>query len=182
MLDGTDDDELAALAAEGDRAAFARLVERHYARIFALAWRLLRNRAEAEDLAQDVCIALGRRIGQYRAEARFSTWLYQVVLNAARDRWRRDRTRAAATAVFAEADALARAGAAAEAGAAAWLRDAIAGLAPELRETAVLVLDEGLGHAEAARILGIAESTVSWRMMELRRRLRMLAEAAGGPE
>jgi RNA polymerase sigma-70 factor, ECF subfamily len=181
MLDETGDDGLATLAATGDRAAFALLLERHYGRIFGLAWRLLGDRAEAEDLAQDVCVTLGRRIGSYRAEARFTSWLYQVVLNAARDRIRRRRSRAAATAAFAEAAALDRAGAEADRRAAAWLREAVAGLKDDLRETAVLVLDEGLSHAEAAAVLGLAESTVSWRLMEVRRMLRSLAETAGGP-
>src|SRR5690606_2671520 len=97
------------------------------------------------------------------------------------DRMRRRRTLATATAAFAEADMLERIGDAADRRAAAWLREAIAGLKPDLRETAVLVLDQGLSHAEAAGVLGVAESTVSWRLMELRRALRSLAETAGGP-
>lgn len=181
MLDETEDDGLARLAAAGDRAAFALLLERHYGRIFGLAWRLLGDRAEAEDLAQDVCVALARRIASFRAEARFTSWLYQVVLNAARDRLRRRRSRARATAAFAEADALNRADIAADQHAAAWLREAITGLKEELRETAVLVLDEGLSHAEVAAVLGVAESTVSWRLMKVRRALATLAETAGGP-
>lgn len=182
MLDEPGDDGLARLAATGDRAAFATLLERHYGRIFGVAWRLLGDRAEAEDLAQDVCVALAGRIGSYRAEARFTSWLYQVVLNAARDRMRRRGTRNAATAAFAEADALDRAGAASDRRAAEWLRASIAGLKADLRETAVLVLDEGLSHAETAAALGVAESTVSWRLMEVRRALKSLAETAGGPE
>lgn len=181
MLDETGDDGLARLAAAGDRAAFARLLEHHYGRIFGLSWRLMGDRAEAEDLAQDVCVQLARRIGSYRAESRFTSWLYRVVLNAARDRMRRRRSRAQATAAFAEADALDRAATETEQRAASWLREALAGLKADLRETAVLVLDEGLSHAEAATVLGVAESTVSWRLMEVRRALRSLAETAGGP-
>lgn len=181
MLDEIDDTRLAAQAAEGDRAAFARLVERHYDRIHALAWKFLGNAQDAEDLAQEVCMTLGRRISGFRGEARFSTWLYQVVLNAARDAMRRNASRARATAGFAEVDAMRRAEAEEAGFKARWLREAIASLKEDLRETAVLVLDEGLPHAHAAEILGVAESTVSWRLMEVRRALKERAAAGEGP-
>ncbi len=181
MLEETDDQGLARLASHGDRAAFACIIDRHYGRIFGLAWRFLGERAEAEDLAQDVCIALAGRIRSYRAEARFTTWLYRLVLNGARDRMRSNRSRARATASFAEMDGLRRDEEAARADEADWLRAAIRGLKAELRETAVLVLDLGLTHAEAAEVLDVAESTVSWRLMELRRALKSLVETAGGP-
>ena len=181
MVTETQDDGLARAAASGDRAAFASLIDRHYGRIHALAWRFLGDGAEAEDLAQEVCLALARRIRGFRGEARFATWLYRVVLNAARDRMRRRGAEARAVAGWAEQDGHDRADHAARAEAADWLRAAIREMKPELRETAVLVLDEGLTHAQAAEVLEVAESTVSWRLMELRKALRTLAETAGGP-
>ena len=181
MLDETDDNRLASQAAEGDRAAFARLVERHYDRIYALAWRFLGDQADAEDLAQEICMSLGRRIRGFRGDAKFSTWLYQVVLNAARDGMRRRKTRAGATAAFAERDGMRRAEEADAASRADWVRDAIAGLKEDLRLTAVLVLDGGLSHAQAGEVLGVAESTISWRLMEVRRALKGLAAAGEGP-
>ena len=89
----TEDARLVADAVAGDRAAFAALVTRHYDRIFRVAWRILGNRAEAEDLAQDVCATLGRRIRSFRGEAAFTTWLHRLVVNAARDRLRREAAR-----------------------------------------------------------------------------------------
>ena len=56
-----------------------------------------------------------------------------------------------------------------------WLRQALGRLPEELRTTVVLVLEEGLRHAEAGEVLGVSESTVSWRMHEVRKRLRALA-------
>ena len=164
-------------AARGDARAFEALIARHYDRIHALAWRFTGGPPDSEDLAQDVCIALGRRIRTFRGEARFTTWLYQVVLNAARDGYRREKTRANATAAFAEVDDLRRGAEADRAAKAEWLRAAILELKPDLRETAVLVLDEGLSHAEAAEVLEVAESTVSWRLMEVRKALSAAAEA-----
>ena len=58
-----------------------------------------------------------------------------------------------------------------------WLHDAMTGLEPKLREAAVLVVGEELSHAEAASVLGCAESTVSWRMHEVRKKLKLLMEA-----
>ena len=179
MLDETDDHRLALDAAGGDRAAFERLVQRHYERIHGLAWRFMGGPPDSEDLAHDVCVTLGQRIRSYRGDARFTTWLYQVVLNAARDRMRRRATRAKATQSFAEIDGLRRDEDAQRARDAEWLREQIAGLKEDLREAAVLVLDEGLNHAEAAEILEIKESTVSWRLMEVRKAIKARVSEEG---
>ena len=79
----TPDETLALAAAGGDRAAFAVLVQRHYDRIYGLAYRLTGSRAEAQDMAQDICAALPAKLRNWRGEARFTTWLYRVVVNAA---------------------------------------------------------------------------------------------------
>ncbi|MEM7422473.1 MAG: RNA polymerase sigma factor [Pseudomonadota bacterium] len=179
MLDQTEDHRLALDAAQGDRAAFERLVERHYDRIHGLAWRFTGGPPDSEDLAHDVCVSLGRRIRSYRGSARFTTWLYQVVLNAARDRMRHGKSRDSAARTFAEVDALRRDEIADERGRASWLRSVIGGLRDDLRETAVLVLDEGLSHAEAAEVLEVAEGTVSWRLSEVRKAVRAAAEHEG---
>lgn len=179
MLDETEDHRLAQDAAQGDRAAFERLVTRHYDRIHALAWRFMGGPPDSEDLAHDVCVALGRKISSYRGEARFTTWLYQVVLNAARDRMRRSASASRARDAFGEVDDLRRGADAERKRDAAWLRACIAQLAPDLRETAVLVFDEGLRHAEVGEILGISEGTVSWRLSEIRKKLKAMAAEEG---
>src|SRR5213082_134240 len=89
--DGETDESLAALAA-ADRAAFELLLRRHYDRIHGLAWQLTGSRADAEDIAQDVCCTLVRKIGTFRGEAKFTTWLCGIVYNACRDHRRRRRT------------------------------------------------------------------------------------------
>jgi RNA polymerase sigma-70 factor (ECF subfamily) len=75
MLHERADERLALSAANGDREAFGELLERHYGRILGLSHRLLGNRTEAEDLAQDVCVGLARKIRSFRGEAKFTTWL-----------------------------------------------------------------------------------------------------------
>lgn len=83
------DEDLAQSAAAGDRQAFCNLLERCYDRIFGLAFRLTGNRTEAEDLTQDICANLPKKLQTYQAKARFSTWIYRVIVNAAHDRRRR---------------------------------------------------------------------------------------------
>lgn len=175
MLHERADERLALSAANGDRQAFGELLERHYGRILRLGLRLMGDRAEAEDLAQDVCVGLAHKIRSFRGEARFTTWLYRVVLNAGRDAMRRRASRGAVQRDYAEVNALRRAGDAARAAEAEWLREALAGLKDDLRETAILVLDQELTHAQAGEVLGISENTVSWRLHEVRKALRVRA-------
>jgi RNA polymerase sigma-70 factor (ECF subfamily) len=176
MLQDRTDERLALCAANGDRQAFGELLERHYSRILSIGWRLLGSRAEAEDLAQDVCVGLSGKVRQFRGEARFTTWLTRVALNAARDALRRRATRGAAHQGFAEVDALRRAGDAARATEVEWLRAALDGLKADLRETAILVLDLEMSHAEAGEALGVSANTVSWRLHEIRKALKARAD------
>jgi RNA polymerase sigma-70 factor (ECF subfamily) len=76
---------------------------------------------------------------------------------------------------FAELDGLRRAGDAARAAEGEWLREALAGLKDDLRETAILVLDQELTHAQAGEVLGVSENTVSWRLHQVRKALRTRA-------
>ncbi len=175
MLMDISDERLAEAAAGGDRAAFAVLLERHYDRLFGLCWRLLGNRTEAEDLTQDICANLPARLCRWRGEARFSTWLFRVAVNAAHDRRRRAATRARATSGWGEWERNRRAELAEQAEAQDWLNLTMAHLSEDLRDTLALTLEDGLTQAEAAAILGISEGTVAWRMSEVKKRLRALA-------
>ena len=171
------DEALAGRSAEGDAAAFRRLIERHYDRVFRLCLGVTGDGAEAEDLTQEIWAGLPGKLRGWRGEARFSTWLHKVALNAARDALRRRAAASRAAATFADLDAMGREEQADAAARLAWLEEALRLLGAELRETAALVLGEELNHAQAAEILGVAESTVSWRMSEIRKKLR--AEACG---
>ncbi len=177
----TPDEALASAAATGDRDAFAALLGRHYDRIFALSFRLTGSRAEAEDLTQDICLALPAKLGSWRGEARFTTWLYRVTVNAAHDRRRRAATRTRAADGWGDWEVNRRAGIAEEAEAQDWLAEAMARLSPELRDTVALTLGEDLSQREAAEVLGISEGTVAWRMSEVKKRLRAMAQAEGMP-
>jgi RNA polymerase sigma-70 factor (ECF subfamily) len=163
------DSSLVAAAQSGDRDAFAELLERHYDRIHGLAWQFTGSRADADDIAQDVCCTLVAKIGNYRGESKFTTWLYGITFNACRDWRRRRRSFGAFSERLAVLVGLAPAPDGRDAYDAIWLNHAIARLKPALRDTAVLVAGQQLTHAEAAEILGTAEATVAWRMHEVRR-------------
>jgi RNA polymerase sigma-70 factor (ECF subfamily) len=78
-----DDAELAAAAAGGDTAALRELFERHMGATVNICRRITGDRLDGEDAAQEALIAAYRHIGQFRGDARFSTWLYTIATRTA---------------------------------------------------------------------------------------------------
>jgi RNA polymerase sigma-70 factor, ECF subfamily len=68
-----------------DERAFRELVETHRDRVFNITFRMLGNRAEAEDVAQEVFIKVFKTIHEFREESKFSTWLYRVAVNSCKN-------------------------------------------------------------------------------------------------
>jgi len=107
MLDTGEDEDAVLLSrfADGDQAAARILTERLLPGVLAQAWRMLGDRGEAEDVAQEAMLRLWRQAGTWRAgEARISTWLYRVTRNLCIDRIRRRRPAADLEAVAEPAD------------------------------------------------------------------------------
>ena len=79
----------------GDQAAFEEMVSRYWDRIYAMVHQLLRNQQDAEEVTQDAFIRAHRGLVNFRGDSAFSTWLYQIATNLARNRywywWRRKR-------------------------------------------------------------------------------------------
>ncbi len=174
-----EDRDLLVRARDGDRAAFARLVERHYDFIHRVAWRWCGRKADAEDIAQDVCVRLGKAIRSFRGEGRFTTWLYQLTLNAARDHGRKLSRESARTQAFA-VHALSSAAVEAEPeDELERLWEAVRQLPAKQCEAVLLVYGEGLGHEAASDVMGCAEATVSWHIHEAKKRLKTLVRHAG---
>ncbi len=153
----------------GDVASFAELVDRHYDTIYRVAWKWCGHRANAEDIAQLSCIKLAASLAQFRFQAAFTSWLYQLVVNCARD-WQRAQQRH-------DHDALPEDGPTADAARTedyiylTQLLEQLDELGEGMKETALLVHAEGLSHAEAGRILGVSESTISWRVHAIRKQM-----------
>ena len=171
----TSDEALAKAAANGDAQAFSSLLTRHYDRVFRLCFRLTGRHADAEDLTQDICAALPAKLAAYRGEARFTTWLYRVTVNAAHDRRRKQANQAKAADAWGDLEIARRAEADEQAQALDWLTQAMRQLPDDLRDTLALVLDD-MTHREVADILGISEGTVSWRISEAKKHLASLRQ------
>ena len=165
------DAELIDRAVRDDRAAFKLLLERHYDCIHRIAWRLTGSRTDAQDVAQEVCCTLVEKIDTFKGEAKFTTWLTGVVVNACRDHHRRNARWTRVKGGLSVLAGLARQPDGRDLYRQSWLASELARLKPLLRETVVLVVREDMSHAEAALALGVAETTVSWRMHEARKQL-----------
>ncbi len=84
-----DDHALIRQAIGGDADAFSRLIERHYMTVYKIAYKWSGRREDAEDIAQEVCVALPDKLEGFRGDAAFTTWLYRIVVNAAKDYYRK---------------------------------------------------------------------------------------------
>ncbi len=184
-MDKMNDIELTGLVQGGDADALECLVARHYMLMYRVAYRFCGVREDAEDIAQEVAVKLARVIMSYKHASSFRTWLYRVVVNAARDYIRKHagrRTR--------EEDYLKDQPPASSAGlngtandehpagnpgiSSEGLMEHVRKLPDKYRDALLLVHGEGLNHREAGEALGCAESTVSWRVHEAKKKLKEL--------
>ena len=85
----SDERKLVQRCQAGDREAFDQLVGAFQDTVYGLAYRLMGNYDDANDLAQEVFVICFRKIGQYRGESRLKTWLYRIVTNLAKNAWKR---------------------------------------------------------------------------------------------
>lgn len=174
-----DETRLVAKAAAGCPDAFSELFNRYHPMIHAFAYRLSLCPAEAADIAQDTFIQAARALGGFRRDASFKNWLYTIAANKSRDRHRQRVRREKLTADY---TLLQAAGDAASSDEAVAVREALAGLPLEMREAVTLVYYEGMNHADAARVLGCAETTVSWRIFRAKQKLKkQLRHSAAQP-
>lgn len=181
MLDEIEpsDLDLIASAQNGDAAAFGRLVEKHYDFIHRVAWRWSGRGLDAEDIAQEVCVRLGRAIRTYRGGGAFTTWLYAMTINAARDQMRKTVREAAKAEAFGTHQLVENQGSANLDDHAERLWAAVRKLPDKQRDAVLLVYGEGLSHAAAADAMACAEATVSWHIHEAKKRLKAQMLSAG---
>jgi RNA polymerase sigma-70 factor (ECF subfamily) len=169
---------LIARAQAGDVAAFERLSSAYADRLFMLLLRLLGDRAEAEDVAQEVMLRAWQGITRFRGQSSYFTWLYRIAVNEAKRAMEKRGRRPAGVSIGADElqlpdsplldpsrqaennelrQALAR---------------ALAGLPPDLRMAIVLRDVEGLSTQEAAQIVGISQAAFKSRLHQARLRVR----------
>jgi RNA polymerase sigma-70 factor (ECF subfamily) len=172
-------------AQAGDRAAFGELVRRYRERIFALVLHLTGNESDADDITQEVFWGAFRAIKQFAGRSEFFTWVYRIAvnraLNARRDHGRRGETPlddpriSKALAADASGDP-ARAAELRETY--ARLLQALDALPADMRTTVVLVVLQGLSHAEAAVIQDCPPGTIAWRIHHAKARLEKALRSA----
>ncbi|HVF57068.1 MAG TPA: RNA polymerase sigma factor [Pyrinomonadaceae bacterium] len=178
VLKPATDYELAQGAAEGDLSAFETLYERHNRRVYSLCLRMTANTAEAEDLAQEVFIQLFRKIGSFRGESAFTTWLHRLTVNQVLMHFRKRGVRLEQTTDDGETPVQVVAGT--ENPSAMPVVDRIAldkavgQLPPGYRTVFVLHDVEGHEHEEIARILGCSVGTSKSQLHKARMKLRLL--------
>lgn len=176
VIDDHDDEPALVRAAQaGDATAFTALFRRHVDRVRTHLTRLIGPVAERDDLIQQVFLALHRSLAGFRADARLSTYLHRITVNAAYDHLRSARRRSAPLAP-AELDALLGPGLDARAHAEARaellrLFQLLERLTAKKRIAFVLVAVEGLTLAEAGALVDADEDTVKQRVRAARREL-----------
>ena len=168
------DFELTEMAANGNEDAFRCLVERHCQTVFKVAYKWCGVREDAEDIAQDVMMQLADKIRGFKpGAAAFSTWLYKVTINMAKDARRKQKTRQDNEGRYAVGQPLQTSKRPQEEklvhGETLSLLDR---LPSKEKDALLLIFGEGLSHKEVATIVGCAETTVSWRVHNARKKLR----------
>jgi RNA polymerase sigma-70 factor (ECF subfamily) len=172
------DVELARAAAAGDSAAFEKLYEQHRRRVYSLCLRMLGNVSQAEDLTQEVFLQLFKKIGSFRGDSAFTTWLHRLTVNQVLMHLRRRgvklehtseegdftdvvETPLQSTRRISMVDRLA-------------LEKAISELPPGYRTVFVLHDVEGYEHEEISDLLGVTVGTSKSQLHKARMRLRQL--------
>lgn len=172
------DFQLVQAASQGNIAAFEETYNRHHRRVYSLCLRMLQNPAEAEDLTQDVFIQVYRKIGTFRGDSAFTTWLHRLTVNQVLMHFRKRSLKFEKTTDEGETpvqvtlgtenpkkmsiiDKIA-------------LENAIAQLPPGYKNVFVLHDIEGYEHEEVAKILGCAVGTSKSQLSKARLKLRKL--------
>jgi RNA polymerase sigma-70 factor (ECF subfamily) len=163
---------------DGDLGAFEELYRAHAGRLYSLAYRMLGNAADAEDLLQEIFLSAHRKLDSFRGDAALGTWLYRLATNQVLDHVRSRAARAGQlTDGLDDASALADAAGHRLADRAIDridLERAMAELPEGCRAAFVLHDVDGLEHKEVAQMLGIAEGTSKSQVHKARLRLRGL--------
>ena len=180
------DHALARAASQGDMSAFEELYQRHNRRVYSLCLRMTHNVSEAEDLAQEAFIQLFRKIGSFRGDSAFTTWLHRLTVNQVLMHFRKRSVKLERTTEEGETpiqtvqgtenpnkmSVLDRIS----------LDRAIQQLPPGYREVFVLHDVEGHEHGEIAKMLGVAEGTSKSQLHKARMKLRGLLKQSSASQ
>jgi RNA polymerase sigma-70 factor (ECF subfamily) len=170
--------ELVRASAAGDVAAFEQLYRQYNRRVYSICLRMLGNSTEAEDLTQDVFVQLFRKVGSFRGESAFTTWLHRMTVNQVLMHFRKRGVRHESTTDDGELPTLIEVGTDRPSNMpiidSIALERAISELPPGYRTVFVLHDVEGYEHEEIARMLGCTVGTSKSQLHKARMRIRTL--------
>jgi RNA polymerase sigma-70 factor (ECF subfamily) len=167
-----------AAAQAGDRAAFARLVEAYWDRLYRWLYQLTRDRHKAEDLTQETFLKVLAALGSFRSGTNFRAWLFRIGHNNFVNLKRAERKNVQSLADDPPGKATTGPeGGAIDREALKIVADAVAKLSEEFRSALLLRVDEQLSFRDVAAALNITEETARWRVFKARQKLM----AAVGP-
>jgi RNA polymerase sigma-70 factor (ECF subfamily) len=184
MASGMPEAETIALAAQGDHECFKALYNRHKRRVYGLCLRMIGNTETAEDLTQEAFLLLHRKIGTFRGDSAFSTWLHRLTVNIVLMHVRKKRTSEISLDEPLDADDDGSGGAMRDYGTEdpslsgavdrVSLEHAIEGLADGYRIVFVLHDIEGYEHGEIAEMLGCSIGNSKSQLHKARMNLRQI--------
>lgn len=170
--------DLCRMAEGGNLAAFELLYERYHRRTYSLCLRMTSNQTEAEDLTQEVFIQLFRKVGSFRGDSAFSTWLHRLTVNQVLMHFRRRSFKNEKTSDDGEMPEQTVTGSAnpnkMQVVDRIALKNAIAELPNGYRKVFILHDIEGFEHEEVARMMGISVGTSKSQLHKARLKLRGL--------
>ena len=175
-LAAASDAEVVAACADGVQEAFRELLRRYRKSVMTLAYQMLGNGEDAEDIAQEAFVRVFQALPKFRGESAFSTWLYRIVMNLCLGRMRRRRPTVTLEAV---PEPRAADGPARQVAEGMLTREVLAGVPPELRVVLLLREQEGLSYREISGALGLPMGTVRSRLSKGRKRFRKLWNQLG---
>ena len=183
------DGELIRLFLEGSEEAFNRLVLAHQQKAYNIAFRFLGNNEDANEVAQDAFVSVYRNLRKFRGHSSFQTWLYTIIMNLARNRYRKMKRRKEDRKISLDAPIANGDGETARdvpdtslspdrglhgKEIQQKLQEALEMIEPEHRQVVILRHIECLSYVEIAEILGCAEGTIKSRLHRARHELRSL--------
>jgi RNA polymerase sigma-70 factor (ECF subfamily) len=172
------DEALARLAADGNTVAFDEIYKRHRSFVYNVALRMTGNPADAEDLTQESFVSVWRRVGSFRGDASFTTWLYRVVVNQVKMHLRYRSSRPEMRASYEEIPegwaVLRRIDPAEQFTDRLAIEKAVRMLPPGYRTAFILHDIEGYKHDDAARLSGHTVGTSKSQLHKARASLRTL--------
>ena len=179
------DVDLARVAGQGNMEAFEEIYKRHHRRVYSVCLRMLQNTSEAEDLTQDVFIQLYRKIGSFRGDSAFTTWLHRMTVNQVLMHFRKRTVKYEKTTEEGETPDQIVSGTAnphkMQIVDKIALENAIEQLPAGYKNVFVLHDVEGFEHEEVARILGCSVGTSKSQLHKARLKLQKLLKKKANP-